>query len=95
MMALAPDHAALRRYETANFPGSTWTKMAQNGEASWFEDYAEEADDIQVEEYDITAAPNDFNVLTIFNFLEDPGAVRIPGFPSGITSGVSRACIQD
>jgi hypothetical protein len=52
--------------------------MAQNEEIMWFDDYAEEADDVQVEEYDITAAPNDFNVLTIYSFLES-GAVRIPG----------------
>ena len=31
------------------------------------------------DEYDITAAPNDFNVLTIYTFLE-LGSVRIPGF---------------
>lgn len=43
------------------------------------DDYAEIEDDIQIEEYDITAAPNDFNVLTIFSFIES-GAVRIPGF---------------
>ena len=67
--------------------------MAQNGEASWFEDYAEEADDIQVEEYDITAAPNDFNVLTIFNFLSSRRSSD-SWFSERITSGVSRACIQ-
>lgn len=41
-----------------------------NTEPAWFEDYADDVDDIQVDEYDITAAPNDFNVLTIFSFLE-------------------------
>ena len=51
--------------------------MTNDEKLSWF-DYAEEADDIQVEEYDITPAPNDFNVLTIFRFLET-GSVRIPG----------------
>lgn len=45
----------------------------------WFEDYAENEDDIQISEYDITATPNDFNVSTLFNFVES-GAVRIPGF---------------
>lgn len=53
--------------------------MARNDETVWFEDYAEEVDDVQVEEYDITAVPNDFNVLTIYSFLES-GVVRIPGF---------------
>lgn len=58
--------------------------------AEWFDDYAEEADDIQVEEYDITAAPNDFNILTIFNFLES-GAVRIPGFQRNYVWDLGRA----
>lgn len=47
--------------------------------AGWFEDYADAADDLQVDEYDISASPNDFNVLTINSFLES-GSVRIPGF---------------
>jgi uncharacterized protein with ParB-like and HNH nuclease domain len=45
----------------------------------WFDDYAEDEDEIQIDEYDITATPNDFNVSTLFNFIES-GAVRIPGF---------------
>jgi hypothetical protein len=48
----------------------------------WFEDYADNEEgegDGQIEEYDLTATPNDFNVLTINNFIES-GAVKIPGF---------------
>lgn len=45
----------------------------------WFEDYVEDTEDLQIDEYDITASPNDFNVSTLFNFVES-GAVRIPGF---------------
>jgi uncharacterized protein with ParB-like and HNH nuclease domain len=48
-------------------------------EENWFEDYAEGDDEAQVDEYDITASPNDFNVLTLFSFIES-GAVKIPGF---------------
>lgn len=48
-------------------------------EENWFEDYAEGNDDAQIDEYDITASPNDFNVLTLFSFIE-AGAVKIPGF---------------
>src|SRR5882757_9636148 len=47
--------------------------------AEWFDDYADEEDELQIDEYDITATPNDFNVSTLFNFIES-GAVRIPGF---------------
>ncbi len=64
--------------------------MAQNRDGSWFEDYAEDVDEIQVDEYDITAAPNDFNVLTIYNFLES-GAVRIPGFQRNYVWDLGRA----
>jgi uncharacterized protein with ParB-like and HNH nuclease domain len=46
----------------------------------WYEDEELEDQDIgYVEEYDITAAPNDFNIRTIFDFIES-GAVKIPGF---------------
>ncbi|MGO9060964.1 MAG: DUF262 domain-containing protein [Candidatus Binataceae bacterium] len=61
-----------------------------NTEPAWFEDYADDVDDIQVDEYDITAAPNDFNVLTIFSFLES-GAVRIPGFQRNYVWDLGRA----
>jgi len=46
----------------------------------WFEDYVEEDDqESGVIEYDITSTPNDFNVTTLFHFIES-GAVVIPGF---------------
>jgi uncharacterized protein with ParB-like and HNH nuclease domain len=53
--------------------------MSDENRHVWFDDYAEGDDDIQINEYDITATPNDFNVSTLFNFVES-GAVRIPGF---------------
>lgn len=47
---------------------------------NWYEDEnLEDQDDEGIDEYDITAAPNDFNVRTIFDFIES-GAVKIPGF---------------
>lgn len=61
---------------------------ALNG--TWFDDYAEDIDDLQIDEYDITAAPNDFNVLTIHSFLES-GSVRIPGFQRNYVWDISRA----
>jgi uncharacterized protein with ParB-like and HNH nuclease domain len=45
----------------------------------WFEDYADGDEESQIDEYDITSSPNDFNVLTLFSFIES-GAVKIPGF---------------
>lgn len=47
---------------------------------NWYEDDdIGESDNGYVDEYDITAAPNDFNVRTIYDFIES-GAVKIPGF---------------
>jgi uncharacterized protein with ParB-like and HNH nuclease domain len=46
----------------------------------WFEDAADpDVEDIGVTEYDIVASPNDFNVKTLFDFM-DSGVVRIPPF---------------
>lgn len=48
--------------------------------ASNFDDYVGADDeDSQIDEYDLTATPNDFNVRTIVDFIEE-GAVQIPGF---------------
>lgn len=53
--------------------------MSNTG-ADWFEDYTDEAEEeIEVLEYDITSTPNDFNVTTLFHFVES-GAVVVPGF---------------
>lgn len=64
--------------------------MNENDSTDWFDDYAEGADDLQVDEYDITATPNDFNVITLHNFVES-GAVRIPGFQRNFVWDLSRA----
>ena len=64
--------------------------MNENGKSGWFEDYAEGPDELQVEEYDITASPNDFNVMTLHNFVES-GAVRIPGFQRNFVWDLGRA----
>jgi uncharacterized protein with ParB-like and HNH nuclease domain len=64
--------------------------MAERDGDEWIDDYAEGADEIQIDEYDITAAPNDFNVLTIYNFLE-AGSVRIPGFQRNYVWDLGRA----
>ncbi len=64
--------------------------MAEVSEKEWFEDYAEEEEDSQIDEYDLTAVPNDFNVATIFNFVES-GAVKIPGFQRNYVWDIKRA----
>jgi uncharacterized protein with ParB-like and HNH nuclease domain len=64
--------------------------MSSRDDEDWFDDYAEDVDEIQIDEYDITAAPNDFNILTIYNFLE-AGSVRIPGFQRNYVWDLGRA----
>ncbi len=64
--------------------------MNDNDQREWFDDYAEGADELQVEEYDITATPNDFNVMTLYSFVES-GAVRIPGFQRNYVWDLGRA----
>jgi len=56
----------------------------------WFDDYAEDQEETQVDEYDLSATPNDFNVITIFNFIES-GAVKIPGFQRNYVWDIKRA----
>jgi hypothetical protein len=58
---------------------------------NWYEDDAEqETEEYPIDQYDLSAAPNDFNVLTIFNFIES-GAVKIPGFQRNYVWDVRRA----
>ena len=57
---------------------------------AWFDDYADGDDDLQIDEYDITASPNDFNVMTLCSFI-DSGSVRIPGFQRNFVWDIARA----
>jgi uncharacterized protein with ParB-like and HNH nuclease domain len=47
-------------------------------------------EDVSIKEYDITASPNDFNVKTIFDFIES-GSVKIPGFQRNYVWDIKRA----
>ena len=55
------------------------TIAAVEQETQWFDDYSDEDDHIEISEYDITATPNDFNVMTLHSFICE-GSIRIPGF---------------
>lgn len=60
-------------------------------DSDWYEDSPDPEDDAYpIGQYDITASPNDFNVLTIFSFIES-GAVRIPGFQRNYVWDIKRA----
>ncbi len=43
-----------------------------------------------IDEYDLTATPNDFNVMTINNFIES-GAIQIPGFQRNFVWDIKKA----
>ena len=45
----------------------------------WYIDLCEEENETVVKEYDITATPNDFNILTIFSLI-DNGVIKMPPF---------------
>src|SRR5579871_3031431 len=62
---------------------------ADQNELDWVEP-EEEQDDYSLREYDITASPNDFNILTLFSFIES-GAVKIPGFQRNYVWDIKRA----
>ena len=65
--------------------------MNQNNDNDIFEgeDFQDEEENY-VAEYDITVSPNDFNINTIFDFI-DSGVVNIPGFQRNYVWHITRA----
>jgi uncharacterized protein with ParB-like and HNH nuclease domain len=63
---------------------------AKEDSVTWYEDETEETEDQSIKEYEVTAAPNDFNIKTIFDFIES-GAVKIPGFQRHYVWDIRRA----
>ncbi len=57
---------------------------------SWLEDDSPQEVDAQIDEYDLTSSPNDFNVATIVDFIGS-GAVVIPGFQRHFVWDIKRA----
>src|SRR5438045_352484 len=55
----------------------------------WMEPETED-EDFQIEEYELTSSPNDFNITTIVNFIES-GAVKIPAFQRNYVWDIRRA----
>ena len=54
--------------------------MTESDVSQWYEEELDEVEDeYPIDQYDLTASPNDFNVSTLFSFIES-GAVKIPGF---------------
>lgn len=64
--------------------------MPEETYKEWFEDPTEEENNFDIDEYDITSAPNDFNAMTLFSFIES-GAIKIPGFQRNYVWDIYRA----
>ena len=63
---------------------------SESNGSEWFEDYADEEEEIGATDYDLSITPNDFNVLTLFSFI-DSGAIVIPGFQRHYVWDIARA----
>jgi hypothetical protein len=67
------------------------SNVAANSSNGWLdEDELRIDDDAQIEEYELISTPNDFNVSTIFNFI-DRGSVKIPVFQRNYVWDIRRA----
>jgi hypothetical protein len=65
--------------------------VATNSTNGWLdEDELSTEDDSQIEEYELISTPNDFNVSTIFNFI-NRGSVKIPVFQRNYVWDIRRA----
>ncbi len=60
-------------------------------EFEWYEGFEpENTEDVSFTEYDISASPNDFNIKTLFDFI-DSGIVKIPGFQRNYVWDIKKA----
>ncbi len=64
--------------------------LINENDRDWLDE--EEAEDAgyPISEYDLTSTPNDFNIMTIFSFIES-GAVKIPAFQRNYVWDIKRA----
>lgn len=56
----------------------------------WYDEETSINEEYAIKEYDITASPNDFNIKTLFDFIES-GALVIPGFQRNYVWDIGRA----
>ena len=67
------------------------SKRSQPSKSDWYDDYVDtDVDTGQIDQYDITATPNDFNVVTLYNYI-DSGFVVIPPFQRHYVWSLPRA----
>lgn len=63
---------------------------SESNGSEWFDDYSDDEEEIGAIDYDLSITPNDFNVLTLFSFI-DSGAIVIPGFQRHYVWDITRA----
>jgi hypothetical protein len=76
-------------YEDMDQPQRSAVHSEDSG-TDWYEDNEANGEEYEIREYDITASPNDFNILTLHSFIES-GAVKIPGFQRNFVWDLKRA----
>lgn len=69
---------------------ATPSAVSDNGPTLLVEEMEELDDAYQIREYELVSSPNDFNISTIFNFIESR-AVVIPGFQRNYVWDIKRA----
>lgn len=86
--ALDQVHEDIDQSETD--PTLAITSVEEESGRDWYEDEEANNEECEIKEYDITASPNDFNILTLHSFIES-GAVKIPGFQRNFVWDLKRA----
>jgi len=71
-------------------PAPVGQAATEESPTNWYEDEGPNGEETEIREYDITASPNDFNILTLHSFIES-GAVKIPGFQRNFVWDLKRA----
>lgn len=66
-------------YLENNIEDNSDTIIEENKNTNWYIDLCEEETETIVKEYDITATPNDFNIMTLFSLI-DNGIIKMPPF---------------
>ena len=77
-------------YDNSDQRQATQDSSNDDSDTTWYEDDGTNGDESEIREYDITASPNDFNILTLHSFIES-GAVKIPGFQRNFVWDLKRA----
>jgi len=64
--------------------------LSYDNDKDWLDEEEGEEEGYPIGEYDLTSSPNDFNIITIFNFIES-GAVKIPAFQRNFVWDIKRS----